>query len=329
MRDFSRRDFLKITAVAGGGLAGTYLLSKSRFSQPIIISDTRVLMGTIIHLKVVCFDEEEGKTAVNATYAAIERLVNMFNWRTPASYLGILNAEGELADVPTDLVEVISQALKYGEMTNGAFDVTIQPVLSQIKVGKPVHPEISRLVDYRKVLVEGNKISYQQPGMQITLDGIAKGFVVDRGVETLKQLGFDRVLVEAGGDMGVSGIDADGQGWKIGVASPRPENMDGYLAVFSISQGAVATSGDYMNWYTVDKSSHHIIDPASLLSPSELASVTVWAPTAMEADALSTAIMVMGSEAGLELANQLDAVEAMIVTKDMVIRRTKGFPSSS
>lgn len=101
---------------------------------------------------------------------------------------------------------------------------------------------------------------------------------------------------------------------------------NGYLAVFSIKEGAVATSGDYINWFTEDKSSHPIIGPVSYQSPGELSSVTVHASSALESDALSTAIMVMGLEAGLKFTNELDRVEAFVVTKKIMIHRTNGFP---
>lgn len=329
MQKISRRDFLKITAIAGGGLIGASLISKGIWTQPYIVTDTRTLMGTIIHLKLVCEHEEEGRAALDTTFAAMKQLVMMFNLRDENSQVSRLNQSGELRDASAEMLEVLSQAHRFGDLTSGAFDVTIQPILSQIRSGREMETNMDHLVDYKKIKISGSTISFQTPGMGITLDGIAKGYVVDRGVDTLKLLGFERVLVEAGGDLVVSCNDFDSEGWKIGVASPRPKNQDGYLAVFSIRDGAVATSGDYLNSFTEDKSSHHIIDPISHRSPNELASVTVHALTALEADALSTAIMVMGADAGLELANGLDRVEALVVTKEMTIRRTKGFPTST
>lgn len=328
MTIFSRRDFLKITAVTGGGLMGASLFVKDGWKQPFILSDTRILMGTVIHLKVVSVDEETARNAINSTYAAMDRLAMMLTWRNPHSPLCQLNRTGNLSNAPVELLAVLAQAQKFGDLSEGAFDITVQPILEQLRAGQSIGSGTNQLVDYRKVLISGSTISFQIPGMAITLDGIAKGYVVDNGVEKLKQLGFEQVLVEAGGDLAVSSQGFFPEAWKVGIASPRPEKLDGYVAAFSITQGALATSGDYLNWFSADKSSHHIIDPAIYRSPSELASVTVYAPTATEADALSTAIMVMGTEAGLGLVNRLAQVEAMVVTKAMEIRRTKGFPDS-
>lgn len=328
MHKFSRRDFLKITAVAGGGLIGASLFSKKIWQSSYVVTDTRELMGTIIHLKIVCRDEEEGREVIRNTYLEMERVIKMFNLRDPDSQISRLNQAGRLNSAAPELIDVVSVAIRYGDLSGGAFDVTILPVLEHARTGRAVPERVSRLVDYRNIQVDGKEIVFKTPGMQITLDGIAKGFVVDQAVEALKKQGYDQVLVEAGGDLAVNGRESHDQGWSIGVSSPRPQKLEGYLAVFSISKGAVATSGDYLNWFSEDMSSHHIINPVSLLSPQELASVTVFAPTAMEADALSTTIMVLGADEGLRLANQLESIEAMVVTKDLSIKRTLGFPTT-
>ncbi|MBT3670616.1 MAG: FAD:protein FMN transferase [Bacteroidetes bacterium] len=329
MKKLSRREFIKITAIAGGGLFASSLIPKGIFKEAYTLTDTRTLMGTIIHLKMICSDKAEGKNALNQTFAEMERLVQMFNLRDQTSQICNLNQEGILHDASPEMLNVLSQAINYGELSNGAFDITIQPVLAQIREGNTLNTNISDLVNHKNIKITNSSVSFLKPDMKITLDGIAKGFVVDRGVETLKNLGYGQALVEAGGDLAVSGNNLNKDGWSIGLSSPRPENLDGYIAVFSINKGAVATSGDYINWFTEDKSSHHIIDPASNQSPSELASATVYAPSALESDAMSTAIMVLGLDEGLKLANKLDNVEAFVVTKDMKIHRTNGFPTNS
>ena len=162
--------------------------------------------------------------------------------------------------------------------------------------------------------------------MSITLVGIAKVYIVDRGVETLKEHGFENILVEAGGDLVAKGQRSDGETWHLGVAHPRPEKGGRYLSAFSLRDRAAATSGDYQQYYQDDKSQHHIIDPTTGYSPLELASVTVLAPDAMTADALSTTIMVLGVQAGLQLANDLPGVEALLVGKDLQTFKSLNFP---
>lgn len=329
MGNISRRDFIKITAAAGGSILGASLIARGIWKPSYTLTGTRTLMGTIIHLKLICHDEVEGQVALNATFDEMQRLVSMFNLRDGNSQVSKLNQAGMLDAAPGELLEVLHQSHYFGDLTGGAFDISIQPVLDRLRDGKQPDEAAKQCVDYQKIAITGQMVSFQIPGMQITLDGIAKGYIVDRGIDTLKQFGFDRVLVEAGGDLAVHSRNSDEELWQIGVASPRPENLAGYIAVFSIGEGAVATSGDYLNWFKEDKSSHHIIDPETYQSPGELASVTVHASSALRADALSTAILVMGADAGLKLANSLDDVEALVVSKEMNIKRTGGFPTSA
>jgi thiamine biosynthesis lipoprotein len=160
--------------------------------------------------------------------------------------------------------------------------------------------------------------------MSITLDGIAKGYIVDAGVGVLKRLGYQSVFVEAGGDLMATGAKESGAPWKVGVQSPRQEQSH-MIASFDVSEQAVATSGDYMQFYSPDLVHHHIIDPRIGFSPSEIASSTVIASTCLQADALATAVTVLGIDKGLELINMLPDVEALLVAKDMQEYSSTGF----
>lgn len=312
----SRRKFLKITAAAGGLLAGTAVLGWKLKPAPVAIHQTRVLMGTVINLTIVTADPQQGQAAIEATFAEMERLIGYFDHRQPAGLAAQLNQRGLLSDAPPELVEIIEQSIYFGHLTGGAFDISVKPLLD----GRPAP------TGYRKIRLAGSRISFEQPGMAITLDGIAKGRVIDGATTTLRANGFDSVLVEAGGDLVGAGRRADGQPWRVGVANPRTGNGSDILAVLPIIERAAATSGDYMNYFTSDFSRHHIIDPRTGVSPTELASVTVLAPTAIQADALSTAVMVLGRVDGLALLAQLPAVEGLVVTKAMHVHRTAGFP---
>ena len=116
------------------------------------------------------------------------------------------------------------------------------------------------------------------------------------------------------------------QAWEIGVEHPRPDQFNGFIAKFSLSGRAAATSGDYFNAYNTNKSLNHIVDPKTGVSPLELASATVLAGSAMLADAISTTIMVLGAREGLALVNRIHGVEALTVTKNLAVMRTTGFP---
>jgi thiamine biosynthesis lipoprotein len=158
--------------------------------------------------------------------------------------------------------------------------------------------------------------------MSVTLDGIAKGYIVDRAVGVLKEKGAERVLVDAGGDLGSASNTSQDAEWKVAVQDPR--NESGSIGTLHLRDQSVATSGDYFQYFTEDKRLHHIIDPRTGRSPEHTSAVTVVAPTAMDADALSTAVMVLGPPDGLRLLNKLENVEGLIVTKEQDILRSKG-----
>ncbi|HQX12097.1 MAG TPA: FAD:protein FMN transferase [Thermoflexales bacterium] len=321
----SRRGFLRITAIAGGmTLAGCALAPALRDRAVTAHSATRTLMGTRIHLTLVGPDAGAAQNAIETTFDAMARLVDVFDHRQPASALARLNRDGQLATAPAELLDVLQRALDYGALTNGAFDVTVKPLLDARRDGIPATPSLRARVDYRQIRIGGGGVWMGIPGAEVTLDGIAKGRVIDGGLEALRQLGYVNALVEAGGDLRTAGARADGAPWQVGITHPRHADQGDILSVLSLLTRAVATSGDYMNAFTADFSEHHIIDPRTGSSPLELASATVLAATALDADALSTTMMVLGAEAGLALAERLDGVEAVLVTKDLRVLKTRG-----
>lgn len=313
----SRRQFLKIFAVSAGVLAGGRLLQQQ--SRWRTLEETRVLMGTVINLAVVSEDGREGRRAIAATFAEMERLIWLFDHRQAAGPLGQLNREGRLDAAPAELVSLLAEAVEFGDLTRGAFDVTVNPLV-QAKAQKGTLPTAP--VDYGAIRLSGAGVRLAHPGMSVTLDGIAKGRVVDGAGEVLHRQGFEHMLVEAGGDLMARGQRDGVSPWRVGIAHPRPQGSHSLLARFAVTEQAVATSGDYMNSFNQDYSEHHIVDPRNGHSPPELASVTIVAPTATAADALSTAVMVLGVEDGLALLEKLPDVAGLIVTKEMEIHRS-------
>ena len=318
----SRRHFLQITAVAGTVFLGGRWAQRLA-KQVTAVHQTRLLMGTFINLTLVGEDSTQSQLAMTATFAEMERLIALFNWRQSGSALATLNQTGQLTNPPQELVELLQEAYHFSNLSDGALDVTIQPLLEAVHTGIDTN-QSRQLVNYRQLHVSSDEIRLA-PGMQLTLDGIAKGRVVDGATAVLQTHGFNNILVEAGGDLVANGSRADGQTWRLGITHPRqPENT---LEVLPVTGQAVATSGDYQHSFSQDFSRHHIVDPRTGASPTELASVTVLAPTATAADALSTAVMVMGCQAGLALIDQLPGTAALLVTKEMQLKRSARFPA--
>lgn len=321
-RRLTRRHFLQITAAATGAvLLGRY----AAFAKPFTTrTETRTLMGTVINLAVTGPDSRVTQEAIQATFAEMERLIALFDQRRPQSPLAILNRTGTLAAPPAELVELVQRAEQYSILSGGAFDISVQPLVAAYEAGLGNAAATLSLVNYRHIQVDHLAIILDKPGMALTLDGIAKGRVVDGATGVLQSLGFHNILVEAGGDLMGLGTRADGTPWRVGIDHPRATGHD-VLGVLPISRHAVATSGDYRHSFSQDFRHHHIIDPRTGLSPAELASVTVIAPSATDADALSTTALVLGVEEGLALLNRLPHVEGLFVTKTMDIRQTDGF----
>ena len=323
----TRRSFLTMTAVAGGLLAAGGLVQAGRRGEIATVREERLLMGTVIHLAVVAPDVDQGKAAIVKTFSAMERLIELFDYRRPQSALATLNRTGSIANPPAEFHELLTLAQTVSVQSDGAFDITVFPLLDGYGRGETDLAPYSHLVDYRRLHVETDRVHLDRPGMAVTLDGLAKGRVIDEGVAALRGLGFDQVLVESGGDLAVLGRRGDGAPWRVGVAHPRDQSAGKLLASLDLAGGALATSGDYMNYFTQDFSAHHIVDPRTGRSPAELAGVTVMAPTAAQADALSTALMVLGPVQGQALAAQWPDVEALFVTKTMEQIHTPGFPT--
>jgi thiamine biosynthesis lipoprotein len=337
MAELTRRDMLRISAVVGVGAAlGTGLVTELlRRAALHRVSVTRTRLGTLVTVTVVHPDAARAHTMVDGAFEEMTRLEAILSRHRSDSPLSILNEAGNIDDAPAELLEVMAQALDYARMSEGAFDPTVAPLYrlyatrAERGEGLPDWVEVAKalpLVGYEGVRIEGASIVFDRPGMSVTLDGIAKGHVVDRTVATLVAAGADRVLVDAGGDIASGGRGSIEEPWTVAVQDPRDER--GTVDLVRLAGGCIATSGDYLQSFTEDRSAHHIIDPRTGRSPTQTASVSVVAPTAMAADALSTAVMVMGPGAGVHLLDGLDGVEGVVVTKAGEAVRTKAFASS-
>ena len=165
-----------------------------------------------------------------------------------------------------------------------------------------------------------------RPGMAVTLNGIAQGYATDRVLAVLEAHGIRRALVDVG-ELGCVGDKVGGGPWTAGIQHPR--QADAYVAVARMDGRCLATSGDYATAFDEGRSSHHIFDPSTGRSPAEFSSVSVVAATATEADALSTAVFVLGLERGARLVAEIRRADALFVLKDGSVRATAGFPRAA
>ncbi|KAA3656040.1 MAG: FAD:protein FMN transferase [Chloroflexi bacterium] len=332
MKQVSRRQVIKMIGASAAAGVAWKLGIRNQQSPLVEVSESRVLMGTVVNLTVIGEDEGVAKTAVSATLNHMAHLESILSHHQPTSQLSTLNQQGYLNNASDPLLDLIDQSQQISDMSNGAFDITIKPLVDLYQEHQkndelPSETAVSttkQLVNYKNIHINGKNITFAKPEMSITLDGIGKGYIVDAGTAVLHEQGFHNVMVEAGGDLMASGEKDMNQPWQIGVQSPRPQS-EAILAKLSLHNQAAATSGDYMQPFTADLSQHHILDPRTGYSAPNLASVTVTAPSVMLADGLATAVTVLGSQAGLNLINRLPHAEAYLVTKTSKVISSAGF----
>jgi thiamine biosynthesis lipoprotein len=225
-----------------------------------------------------------------------------------------------------DLFEVIDHAINVSLKTNGAFDITIAPLVNLWGFGpdelqnKIPTDEIIELTKkntgYKKISIDKSlkKISKLDPNLHIDLSGIAKGFAVDKIARYLDKHGFKNYLIEIGGELIGKGLNKDNEIWQIGIENPD-NNSDTIKRIIQLKDMAMATSGNYMNYFEKDgvRYSHTINPVTGKPIKHKLASVTVLDNSAMNADALATAFMVLGSEKALSLADNLEIAIYLII----------------
>ncbi|MFQ5907194.1 MAG: FAD:protein FMN transferase, partial [bacterium] len=171
------------------------------------------------------------------------------------------------------------------------------------------------LVDYRKLIVRGSSVELSTRGGSIDLGATAKGYAVDRGIAVLESLGATGGLIDAGGDIRAFGGRPDGRLWRIGVRDPRMP--DSIVTVFEVKDRSIATSGDYERYFIRDGIRyHHILDPSTGFPARGCCSVTIITEKALDADAIATAVFVMGPQKGMRLIESLPDVEGLIIVCD-------------
>lgn len=230
--------------------------------------------------------------------------------------------DGKAIPVSEDLWRVLADAKAIAERSRGAFDPTIGPVIRVWRLARRFEkmppPELldrmRELVDYRLIrLVPAQRaVELTKRGMRLDLGGIAKGFAVQEALAVLRTHGITRAMVQAGGDMGLGDPPPDGPGWTVGIAPREPKGPPSLF--LCLSRTFVANSGDMWQYVVLNgKRYSHIVDPKTGLGLTDQSNVTVIGPDGMTADALSTAVSVLGPEKGLKLVDETPGTAAHIV----------------
>ena len=318
-------------------------LGTIREKGPVSSHQSRIMMDTVVSIRVYRGDAERIDQAVEAAFEEMARLDDLLSAWKPDSDISRINLSAGEGAVPVDprTWDAVSRIRSLSELTQGAFDMTIGAVtrlwdFSSPETAPPDSAAISRalpLVNPRQILLDSlnHTIGLRHRGARLDPGGAAKGYIVDRAVEVLREHGVEAAVIDAGGDIGLLGWKTDGEPWKIGIRDPGDPNAT--IEIIEVDSGAVATSGNYERFFIRDQIRyHHILDPKTGRPVPRVISVTVLAPTALEADILSTAVFVLGPREGLTLIEKLSDIEGVIYLEEpQGLRRaaSSGFPPST
>lgn len=288
----------------------------------------QIRMGIPVSIQVYADDPALANQAVEAAYERMRELDRILSDYDPDSELMQLvrNAvPGEELPVSKELLRVLQESQQVSERSDGAFDVTVGPIVRLWRRARrrremPDPQDLAaalKNVGYRNVRINAEKssVALLLPDMRIDLGGIAKGYAADEALRVLRDHGCSRALVDAGGDI-VAGAPPPGRsGWRIAIEALN--SGDNGEELIELSNASVATSGDAYQFVEIDGVRYsHIVDPTTGLGLTTRSSVTVIAPTGIQADSLASAVSVLGPERGTQLIDHTCDTEAFVVTAD-------------
>jgi FAD:protein FMN transferase len=288
------------------------------------------VMGTYATIIVYHNDKEIAQNAINDAIIRIQEVDETLSMYKNTSEIYILNTQKMLSNPSKDVLFNIKKAIKFSQITEGNFDITVQPILDLYRYSfstegrTPTDEEIEETlpkVDYTKIMLDVSiTIADEQ---KITLGGIAKGYAIDSAIEILSKNGINSALVNIGGDIRTLGMKPDGNGWIIALENPRNKNE--YINILTLSNKSISTSGDYERYFDENKSFHHIVNPKTGYSATELLSVTIISDNSIDGDAAATSVFVMGPELGLKLIERMENMEGLLITSERDIIKSSGF----
>lgn len=326
--DKKRRSFLKMSGMLGLGAitAGTLLGAQpsealALNSKEYKVTQTRLAMGTYVAMTVIHSSRGEAEDAIGRAFEEIDRLDTVLSQYQMSSEISELNSEGLLKMPGREVQDMVARSLYFYHQTGGAFDITVKPLIDLYKKSfslsqNPTEKEIDTILDRvgsQHIKVQGKSIVMAKSGMGLTLDGIGKGYVVDRASDILTQSGMTNHLINAGGDIRTSGHAATDRPWTIAIEDPLKKKE--YPDIITLGDGAIATSGNYEIFYDREKLFHHIVDSKTGHSPQFVSSVSVTAKTVMDADAMATAVFVMEPKDGVRFIEGQPDSECLLVAE--------------
>ncbi|MCR5605374.1 MAG: FAD:protein FMN transferase [Treponema sp.] len=302
----------------------------------IIKSKANIVLGTVCSINLY----EDGKQEIyDELFNKLDDIDMAFSVTRADSQLSHVNQAAGIksVEVGDDVLYVLKKALSYAVVTDGAFDPTIGPLVKLWGINTdharvPSDKEIEdtlKLINYKDVIIDGNKVFLTKAGMSLDLGGIAKGYAADELVRIIKAHGVKKAIINLGGNIYVYGKKEDKSLWSVGVKDPENQEGDPAL-VLKVEENSVVTSGVYERFFIQDKVRyHHILSPKTgRPADSGLMSTTIVCKSSTDADALSTSIFILGLEDGFTLLEKMNIAAGIFITNDRNVYATSDLKES-
>lgn len=288
---------------------------------------TRFMMDTFVTIYVVG-PPRIGAAAIKAAFEEMQEVADKFNNLDPAGPIYAFNHQSTPITDP-EILLVVSKALAISQLTDGAFDITVEPLIALwgFYGDTPALPDATAIAaclqktGYRYLHLQDGRLTKDDAAVRIDLGGIAKGYAVSRAATVLKEQGIASALIDAGGDVFALGKRGQ-ERWKVGIRSPRGNDILGFMEVEDL---AVMGSGDYERFFLHNgKRYHHIFDPRTGYPAQGVSGTTLLHADPMLADAWNTAIFVLGARKGRALVEKIPGMEAVLVSDTGTLTATSG-----
>ncbi|KQC03535.1 MAG: thiamine biosynthesis protein ApbE [Candidatus Cloacimonas sp. SDB] len=292
------------------------------------------LMGSRFDITVISDDSEKAENYLDLAIGEISRIEKLISSWDETSETSKINENAGIKPVKVkeELFELIKRSIAISKLTDGAFDISYASMdniwkfdgsMKELPSEEVVRSSVKQ-VGYINIILDENKqtVFLELKGMKIGFGGIGKGYAADKAKKLLISKGVKAGIINASGDMNTWGKQPDGEEWKVAITNPL--NKDKAFALLPVIKGAVVTSGDYEKFVTFNNKKYsHIIDPRTGYPATGILSTTVFASSAELADALATAVFVMGIETGIDRIDQIPDVECIIVDEKGNIHNSK------
>jgi len=300
--------------------------------------EAQALMGTTISVDV-CKDKNN-EQKIEAAYKEVWQKLEDIAWRMNvfderSDVVNLNRSAGEMIQIPSDTYEILERSVYFHHLTQGAFDITVYPLIQLWKESARQNkwPDAEELRQVKESVgsnyiefFPSHKVRLNHPALKIDLGGIAAGFAIDEAAQIFRRQGIVNFYIDIGGDIYAGGHNCQNKPWRIGIANPQDRSK--LMEIVELTDAAIATSGYYEKYTTIQNERlSHIMNPMTGFPQKEIISATIITPTAIEADALSTALCVLGAEEGITLVNSLGNGYASLIMVQGVNKNMKRYAS--